>query len=45
MAPLILPGDLVMVRVQQRVARGEIAVVLVEDDATLKRIYEEAGSK
>jgi repressor LexA len=43
MAPLILPGDLVMVRVQQRVARGEIAVVLIEDEATLKRVYEEAG--
>jgi repressor LexA len=43
MAPLILPGDLVMVRVQQRVARGEIAVVLVEDEATLKRVYGEAG--
>ena len=43
MAPLILPGDLVMVRVQPRVSRGEIAVVLVEDDATLKRVFEEAG--
>ena len=43
MAPLILPGDLVMVRVQQRVARGEIAVVMVEDEATLKRVFEEAG--
>ena len=43
MAPLLLPDDLVMVRVQSRVARGEIAVVLIEDDATLKRVYEEAG--
>lgn len=43
MAPLLLPGDLVMVRVQPRVARGEIAVVLVNDEATLKRVYEEAG--
>jgi repressor LexA len=43
MAPMILPGDLVMVRVQSRVARGEIAVVLIEDEATLKRVYEEAG--
>lgn len=43
MAPVILPGDLVMVRVQSRVARGEIAVVLIEDEATLKRVYEEAG--
>jgi repressor LexA len=43
MAPLILPDDLVMVRVQSRVARGEIAVALVDDEATLKRVYEEAG--
>jgi len=43
MVPLIHPGDLVMVRVQPRVARGEIAVVLVDDEATLKRVYEEAG--
>jgi repressor LexA len=43
MAPLLLPGDLVMVRVQQQVARGEIAVVLIDDEATLKRVYEEAG--
>jgi|UniRef100_A0A7C3SID7 repressor LexA len=43
MAPLLLPGDLVMVRAQPRVARGEIAVVLVNEEATLKRVYEEAG--
>jgi repressor LexA len=43
MAPLILPGDLVMVRVQPRVSRGEIAVALVEEEATLKRVYEEVG--
>jgi repressor LexA len=43
MAPLILPGDLVMVKVQPRVSRGEIAVVLVDDEATLKRVYEEPG--
>ncbi len=43
MAPLIQPGDLVMVRVQPRVGRGDIAVVMVEDEATLKRVYEEAG--
>lgn len=43
MAPVILPDDLVMVRSQTRVARGEIAVVLVDDEATLKRVYEEAG--
>ncbi|MEW6659721.1 MAG: transcriptional repressor LexA [Thermodesulfobacteriota bacterium] len=43
MAPLILPGDLVMVRVQSRVERGEIAVALVGEEATLKRVYQEAG--
>ncbi|MFH1596747.1 MAG: transcriptional repressor LexA [Pseudomonadota bacterium] len=43
MAPGILPGDLVMVRVQQRVARGDIAVALIDEEATLKRVYEEAG--
>ena len=43
MAPVILPEDLVMVRAQARVARGEIAVVLVDGEATLKRVYEEAG--
>jgi len=43
MAPLLLPGDLVMVRVQPRVNRGEIAVVLVDEEATVKRVYEEAG--
>ncbi len=43
MAPLILPGDLVMVRVQRQVERGEIAVVLVGEEATLKRVHQEAG--
>ena len=43
MAPVILPDDLVMVRVQSRVARGEIAAALIDDEATLKRVYEEAG--
>ncbi|MEW6386641.1 MAG: transcriptional repressor LexA [Thermodesulfobacteriota bacterium] len=43
MAPLIQTGDLVLVRVQPRVSRGEIAVVLLNDEATLKRVYEEAG--
>jgi len=43
MAPLILPDDLVMVRVQRRVERGEIAVALVGEEATLKRVYQDAG--
>jgi len=43
MAPMILAGDLVMVRMQPRVAKGEIAVVLVGEEATVKRVFEEAG--
>jgi len=43
MAPLILPDDLVMVRVQRQVERGEIAVALVGEEATLKRVYQEGG--
>lgn len=43
MKPLLQPGDLVLVRVQPRVARGEIAVVLIQEEATVKRVYEEAG--
>ena len=35
----IYDGDLVFVRKQSRVKNGEIAVVLVEDSATLKRVY------
>lgn len=40
MAPFLLPGDLVIVRVQSRVAPGEIAVVLLGEEATVKRVYE-----
>ncbi|MCL6621659.1 MAG: transcriptional repressor LexA [Syntrophobacterales bacterium] len=43
MAPLLQPGDLVLVRVQPRVAQGEIAVVLIHGEATVKRVFEEAG--
>lgn len=35
----IYEGDLVFVKKQPRVENGEIAVVLVDDSATLKRIY------
>jgi len=41
MAPLLLPGDLVIVRVQPRVGRGEIGVVLWGEEATVKRVYQE----
>ena len=32
-------GDLVFIRQQNMVENGEIAVVLIEDEATLKRVY------
>lgn len=35
----IYDGDLVFIKKQSRVENGEIAVVLVEDSATLKRVY------
>ncbi len=35
----IFPGDLVYVRRQNQVENGQIAVVLVGDEATLKRVY------
>ena len=35
----IYDGDLVFVRQQSSVENGEIAVVLIGDDVTLKRVY------
>ena len=35
----ILDGDIVFIRQQEIVADGEIAAVLIEDEATLKRVY------
>ena len=37
----ILDGDLVFIRQQPTVSNGEIAAVLIGDDATLKRFYRE----
>ena len=37
----IFDGDLVIVRQQRIVCNGEIAVVRVEDEATVKRFYHE----
>ncbi|RYD02359.1 umuDC operon protein-like protein [Desulforamulus aquiferis] len=37
----IFEGDLVLVRRQETVNNGEIAVALLEDEATLKRFYKE----
>lgn len=33
------PGDLVVIRKQETAENGQIAVVLVDDEATLKRFY------
>lgn len=38
-------GDLVFIKRQPQVNNGEIAVVLIEDEATLKRIYFDDKSK
>ena len=35
----IFDGDLVCIRQQERVDNGEIAAVMIEDEATLKRVY------
>ena len=39
MAPKILDGDLVAIRIQPEVENGEIAAVRIENEATLKRVY------
>ncbi len=39
----ILDGDTLFVRQQPTARDGEIAVVMVEDEATVKRIYHEQG--
>ena len=35
----ILDGDIVYIRQQSEVENGQIAAVLVDDEATLKRVY------
>jgi repressor LexA len=40
----ILDGDLVLVRPQPFVEQGRIAVVMVGDEATVKRFYREGGA-
>ncbi len=37
-------GDIVFIKKQPDVDNGEIAAVLIEDEATLKRVYKEKGS-
>ena len=41
----ILEGDLVLVRSQPFVEQGEIAVVLVGDEATVKRFFRRSGNR
>jgi repressor LexA len=40
----ILPGDIAVVNRQSEVADGEIAVVLLDDEATLKYVYRPNGT-
>jgi len=39
----ILEGDLVLVKPQPTAASGEIVVVIIDDEATLKRFFKEKG--
>lgn len=39
----ILPGDIAVMARQNDVAEGEIAAVLIDDEATLKHIYRPRG--
>lgn len=39
----ILDGDIVYIRQQEEVENGEIAAVLIGEEATLKRVYRENG--
>jgi repressor LexA len=41
----ISPGDLVVIQKQRTAKRGQIAVVLVDGEVTLKRIYPEPEHK
>ena len=40
----ILPGDIAIINRQQDVTDGEIAAVLLDDDATLKFVYRRSGT-
>lgn len=41
MVPTYLPGDIVYIKHQPTVRDGQVAVVLLDDSATLKRVYRE----
>ena len=40
----ILPGDLLYVHSQETLENGQIGVVLVDDEATVKRVYQEGST-
>jgi repressor LexA len=40
----ILDGDIVCIQKQEDVDNGEIAAVMIDDEATLKRVYKLNGS-
>ena len=44
MAPKFLDGDLVFIRQQPDVDNGQIAAVLIENEATLKHVYKGTNS-
>lgn len=41
MTPLVNNGDIVFVKKQDSVNNGEVAVVLIDNEATLKRVYQD----
>lgn len=41
MAPTYLPGDIVYIKHQPTVRDGQVAVVLIDDSATLKHVYQD----
>ena len=41
----ILDGDIVFIKSQDMVANGEIAVVIIDDEATLKRVFYQDGKR
>ena len=41
----ILDGDIIVVRQQETAENGEIVVAMIEDEATVKRIFYEAGAR
>lgn len=44
MAPRYLNGDIVCIRCQPQVENGQIAAVLIGEEATLKRFYQNGGT-